>query len=66
MNLFKDYTAHLSIDIDNPDFKNYTKGYDWRNYVPYYWQKNWFEFTRRERQIIASMAETQADKEYGK
>lgn len=51
------------IDIENPDFKNTSKVHDWRNYVPYDWQKNWEQFTERERQIIAVMAQSQADKE---
>ena len=64
MNLFQDYTAELSmIDINNPDFENKSKVHDWRNYVPYDWQKNWEQFTERERQIIAVMAQSQADKE---
>ena len=64
MNLFQDYTAELSmIDIENPDFKNTSKVHDWRNYVPYDWQKNWHLFTERERQIIAVMSQSQADKE---
>jgi len=64
MNLFQDYTAELSmIDINNPDFKNKSKVHDWRNYVPSDWQNNWEQFTKRERQIIAVMAQSQADKE---
>ncbi len=64
MNLFKDYTNKLSmIDIDNPDWKNISKVHDWKNYVPYDWQENWQDFTERERQIIAVMAQSQADKE---
>ena len=64
MNLFQDYTAELSmIDTNNPDFKNASKVHDWRNYVPYDWQKLWSQFTERERQIIAIMAQIQADKE---
>lgn len=51
------------IDIENPDFKNTSKVHDWRNYVPYDWQKNWEQFTERERQIIAVMAQSKADKE---
>lgn len=64
MNLFQDYTAELSmIDINKPDFQNTSKAHDWRNYVPCDWQKNWEQFTERERQIIAVMAQSQADKE---
>lgn len=64
MNLFKDYTAELSmIDIDNPNFQNTSKAQDWRCYVPYDWQQNWDQLTERERQIIAVMAQSQADKE---
>lgn len=64
MDLFKDYTVELSfIDITKPDFENNSKTHDWRNYVPYDWQKNWEQFTKRERQIIAVMAQSQADKE---
>lgn len=64
MNLFQDYVAELSIiDINNPDFENTSKVHDWRNYVPYDWQKNWAEFTERERQIIAVMSLSQADNE---
>jgi DNA-binding CsgD family transcriptional regulator len=51
------------ININNPDFKNAAKVHDWRNYVPCDWQKNWEQFTERERQIIAVMAQSQADKE---
>lgn len=61
MNIFEKFTQ--LIDIENPRFEDAGKVHDWRNYVPYDWQKNWFEFTERERQIIAVMAETQADKE---
>jgi hypothetical protein len=64
MNLFKEYTEELSmINIDKPEFENKDKVHDWRNYVPYEWQNNWEQFTQRERQIIAVMAQTQADKE---
>lgn len=64
MNLFKNYTSGLSmIDINNPDFKSTSRVHDWRNYVPYDWQKNWEHFTERERQIIAVMALSQADDE---
>lgn len=63
MNLFQEYTAELSmIDINNPDFNRPGKVQDWRNYVPFNWQGNWVEFTERERQIIAVMAQSQADK----
>jgi hypothetical protein len=61
MNIFENFTE--LIDIENPKFEEKIKVHDWRNYVPYDWQINWFEFTERERQIIAVMAETQADKE---
>lgn len=61
LNIFKDFIE--LIDIENPNFQNVGKVHDWRNYVPYEWQEKWFEFTERERQIIAVMAETQADKE---
>ena len=64
MNLFQDYTAELSmIDLSNPQFEKAERIMDWRNYVPYDWQKNWSEFSERERQIIAVMAQSQADKE---
>lgn len=64
MDLFQDYTEQLStIDINNPDFKNKSKVHDWRNYVPFDWQKNWEQLTERERKIIFVMAEIQADKE---
>lgn len=64
INLFQDYTAELSmIDINNPDFENTSKVHDWRNYVPYEWQKNWKELTERERQIIVVMAQSEADQE---
>jgi|LakMenEpi03Aug12_release.lakeMendotaPanAssembly.Ray.scaffolds.fasta_scaffold4876919_1 hypothetical protein len=64
MNLFQDYTSELSfIDIDNPKFEEAGKVCDWRNYVPYDWQKNWNELTTRERQIIAVMAQMRADNE---
>jgi hypothetical protein len=56
--------AELSlIDINNPDFQNASNIHDWRNYVPYDWRENWSKFTERERQIIAVMAQSQADKE---
>lgn len=62
--LFKDFESDLSmIDIDNPDFKNAGKIHDWRNYVPYEWEKNWHLFTERERKIIAVMAEKRANAE---
>lgn len=64
MNIFKDYITKLSmIDINNPDFENPSKTHDWRNYVPYDWQKNWTQFTEREKQIIAVMAQSNADNE---
>ena len=64
MNLFQDYIAELSgININEPDFENKSKVHDWRNYVPYDWQNNWDCFTEQERQIIAVMANSQADKE---
>lgn len=64
MNLFKEYVEILSgININKPDFENKQKVHDWRNYVPYDWQKNWEEFTERERQIIAVMTQTQAENE---
>jgi len=61
MNIFEKFTE--LIDIENPKFEETGKVHDWRNYVPYDWQTNWFEFSERERQIIAVMAETQADSE---
>jgi hypothetical protein len=64
MNLFQHYTKTLSlINIDNPEFDKTARVHDWRNYVPYNWQENWFKFTSQERQIIAVMAQNQADKE---
>ena len=64
MNLFEEYTYLLSnIDLDKPNFKNKTRKHDWRNYVPYEWQDKWVKFTERERQIIAVMAQMQADNE---
>lgn len=64
MNLFETYTAELSmVDILNPDFEKRYKVMDWRNYVPFDWQKNWNKFSIRERKIIAVMAQMQADKE---
>jgi len=64
MNLFQNYISELSKnDISNPDFKNTGKVHDWRNYVPYDWQNNWHQFSERERQIIAVMAQMQADNE---
>ena len=64
MNLFQDYTAELSqIDLFYPNFKDAGRIMDWRNYVPYDWQNNWEQFTERERQIIAVMAQSQADNE---
>ena len=62
MELFKEFTEKLSmIDIEKPDFKNTTKVHDWRNYIPYDWQINWNQFTQRERQIMAVMAQSSAD-----
>jgi len=61
INIFENFTD--LIDINNPMFEDVGIVHDWRNYVPYDWQTNWFKFTERERQIIAVMAETQADKE---
>jgi hypothetical protein len=61
MNLFEDFIKH--IDLNEPKFEQATKVHDWRNYVPYDWQKDWNDFTDREKKIIAVMAETQADKE---
>jgi hypothetical protein len=64
LSVVKFRTVNLSmININNPDFKNAAKVHDWRNYVPCDWQKNWEQFTERERQIIAVMAQSQADKE---
>lgn len=64
MELFTEYTYILSsIDINNPDFENTGRIHDWRNYVPYDWQKNWNHFSERERQIICVMAQMQADRE---
>lgn len=60
-NLFKEFAE--MCDIENPCFETAGKCHDWRNHIPYEWQKNWFVFTERERQIIAVMAETAADKE---
>ena len=61
MNLFEEMTKGLNLE--NPDFKNLNKCHDWRNYVPYDWQRNWNEITERERKIIAVMAEMQAEDE---
>lgn len=64
MNLFENFTKELGmIDVNNPKFEQVGKVHDWRNYVPYEWQKNWDNFTDREKQIIAVMAEMQADAE---
>ena len=64
LSVVKFRTVNLSmININNPNFKNAAKVHDWRNYVPCDWQKNWEQFTERERQIIAVMAQSQADKE---
>jgi hypothetical protein len=61
MNLFEKFTD--LIDINNPHWENAGTVHDWRNYVPDEWKEKWFEFSERERQIIAVMAWTQADKE---
>lgn len=64
MDLFQYYTSELSMaNIDNPDFEHKNVTHDWKNYVPYDWQKNWSEFTERERKIIAVMAQREANKE---
>lgn len=61
INLLEEFTS--DIDLDNPKFYKAEKIHDWRNYVPYDWQKNWNKFTKREKQIIIVMMKTQADKE---
>ena len=64
MDLFEYYIKEQSgIDTDNVDFTNVNKCHDWRNYVPIAWVNSWSEFTGRERQIIAVMAQMQADEE---
>lgn len=64
MNLFKNFTKYTWINIENPEFEKSEKMVqDWRNYVPYDWRENWSEFTVRERQIIAVMAQMLADNE---
>jgi hypothetical protein len=61
MNLFEYFIKH--INLDNPEFDKRSKVHDWRNYVPYDWMKEWDNLTEREKNIIAVMAETQADNE---
>lgn len=61
MDLFENFT--IPNCVGNPEFEKSSKVHDWRNYVPYKWQKVWDQFTERERQIIAVMAGMQADKE---
>lgn len=61
INLYDEFMKH--IDLDNPKFKERTEVHDWRNYVPDEWAKNWHSLTKRERQIIAVMAEMQAEQE---
>jgi hypothetical protein len=62
-NLFNYYTSSNLIDINNPQFEKACQVHDWRNYVPYEWKDKWEEFTEREKQIIAVMAQMEADKE---
>lgn len=63
MNLFEDFAEINKIDINNPEFDKPQKTHDWRNYVPFNWQKNWMQFTERERKIISVMCQMRADKE---
>lgn len=52
-----------SLNLDAPNFDKAERVMDWRNYVPLDWQKHWDEFTEREKKIIATMAQMQADSE---
>ena len=61
MNQYEEFIGH--IDLDNPEFDKKQKCHDWRNYVPYDWVKEWGQLSKRERIIIAVMAETRADQE---
>ncbi len=61
MNLYENFIQF--IDLDNPEFAKAGKVHDWRNYVPDDWQLNWDKFTHRERNLIAVMAEIQAENE---
>lgn len=63
MELFEDFIKLNGININNPQFEKTQKVHDWRNYVPYNWQKNWTKFTVRERHIIAVMSQMAVDKE---
>lgn len=59
--ILENYIKH--IDLGSPEFEKRTKVHDWRNYVPENWIKNWGLFTHQEKQIIATMAEMQAEGE---
>lgn len=61
MNLFDEITE--GVNLHDPKFDQTRKVHDWRNYVPFEWQKDWNEFTDREKKIIIVMAETQAEVE---
>lgn len=61
MNLFKDFTT--DVNLETPDFKNRKEVHDWKNYVPKELIKDWLELTNRERKIIYTMAEIQANDE---
>lgn len=50
-------------DYFDPDWKNAGKAHDWKNYVPDWMQKRWGAFTRKERILVAFMADEQAGSE---
>jgi hypothetical protein len=50
-------------DINNPDFKHKSRVHDWRNYIPYEFQKIWKELPLLSRVILVIMAEEQATAE---
>lgn len=64
MNIEWGYKSTGITDLENPDFEHPDRIQDWKNYVPDEWQKDWKKFSERERQIIAIMAQSHADKEY--
>jgi hypothetical protein len=58
-----DVKTFAPCNIDDPDFKHKNRVHDWRNYIPYEFQKIWGELPLIARFALVIMAEERASDE---
>ena len=65
MKTYKMFGLVLKIeqDLDNPNFKELDRIHNWRNHIDYDIKNVWKKLTKREKFLIAYLAEKEADQE---